>query len=455
MSNTILQMTTVELAQRIEQELQENPALEVSEEEVCPLCQTVMMGETCPNCGESANQRISESANQDTADSWIRGFEDVDEDPLMNLATPLTLRDHVRWQARLELSGDEFEIACYLIDCLNDDGYLEGDLADIATQLGCEAWEVERVLKVLQTFEPVGVGARDLQETLLIQLDDLREPGACCDLAERIVRFHLKDLAHRRTQRIAQALSVSWKDVTEAATFITKNLTPYPGRQFRPAWRARAAEENLVARPDVFITRQNNRYEVEVAATKDARLRVNSFYREFYAKMQRHKVHYTETERQHVAQCVLRAELFVEMLTRRRETLSLITTALIERQREFFDHDGDHARLKPLTKTHVAQCVGRDVSTVSRATRNKFAQIPPCGAVVSFDVFFQAAPDAKNYLRQLIAQEDAQQPLSDQEMARRLRKAGYGVARRTVAKYRGMLKIPSTLSRRAAPPLAV
>jgi RNA polymerase sigma-54 factor len=321
--------------------------------------------------------------------------------------------------------------------------------------------QVESVLKTLQGFDPAGVGASNLQETLLIQLHDLHEsvksgpsaepgPVACFDLAERIIRHHLDELARHRYQRIADRLSVPLQAVTDAANFIVKNLTPYPGRQFRPPWSVKGTEGQMLAKPEVIITRDADQYAVEIVQAKDSLLRVNQFYCNLQREMQRHKCHYSDTERHHVAQCIKRAEMFIENLNRRRITLTHIVNALIEYQREFFDHDGNRACLKPLTKKHLAELVERDVSTVSRATSNKFVQIPPYGAVVCFDIFFEAAPDAKDYMRQLIAQEDPRQPLSDQEIAKRLQAAGFEVARRTVAKYRRMLKIPSTLNRRVA-----
>ncbi|MCS6858954.1 MAG: RNA polymerase factor sigma-54 [Abditibacteriales bacterium] len=454
MTNTILQMTALELVQRIEQELQENPALELADEAVCPACQAVMMGDDCANCGYRADREppLNEwglPREYLSALPSSQASDDEIEDPTMNIATPFTLHEHLRWQAQMELSGEQWEVADYLIGCINDDGYLEGDLGDIAARLGVDVQQVASVLRTIQTFEPVGVGASNLRESLLIQLNDLREQGVRCDLAERIIRDHLDDLARRCYQRIASRLAVPLEAVIEAADFIVRNLTPYPGRLFRPPWNVKGVERNLPAKPEVIITRHGNQYEVEVLQLKDALLRVNQFYRHLYREMQRNRNRYSETERHHVTQCVKRAELFIENLKRRNATLTLIVEALIECQRDFFDHDGDRAYLKPLTKKHLAALVGRDVSTVSRATSNKFVQIPPYGQVVSFDIFFEAAPDAKDLLRQLIAQEDPLHPLSDQEIAKRLQSAGFAVARRTVAKYRRLLKIPPTFSRRA------
>ena len=455
MTNTILQMTTLELAQRVEQELLENPALELAEEAVCPACQTVMMGDDCANCGYRSDRErtlsdFSLPREYLSALPSSQASDDEYEDPTMNIATPFTLHEHLRWQAQMELSGEELDVADYLIGCINDDGYLEGNLFDIAARIGADAMQVASVLKTIQTFEPVGVGASNLQESLLIQLNDLREQGVCCDLAGWIIRDHIDDLARHRYQRIASRLSVPLEAVTEAADFIVRNLTPYPGRLFRPPWNVKGVEGDLLAKPEVVITRNGDQYEVDIVQLKDSLLRVNQFYCHLYREMQRNRVQYSDTERHHVAQCVKRADLFIENLNRRRATLSLIMEALIECQRDFFDNDGDRAYLKPLTKKHLAELVGRDVSTVSRATSNKFLQIPPYGQVVNFDIFFEAAPDAKDFLRQLIAQEDPTHPLSDQEIAKRLQSAGFDVARRTVAKYRRMLKIPSTLSRRTA-----
>jgi RNA polymerase sigma-54 factor len=259
-------------------------------------------------------------------------------------------------------------------------------------------------------------------------------------LALQLVESHLDDLAKHRFTPIANELGVETAEVEEAWGFIRSELNPHPllssdgGPIHRGSW---SVPGNIV--PDVIISESEDGFNVEMVESRRFSLSVNSMYRRLLAEAD--NLPLSQDEREHVREYVSRARLFIANIAQRRQTMQKITECLVDCQADFLRHGVRH--LKPLTRSTLAELVGLHESTVSRATASKYVLLPN-GQVMPFHDFFKASLSVKDLITEMVATET--EPLTDQEIATRLRERGYDVARRTVAKYRAQLRIlPSSL----------
>lgn len=429
MVNALLVLPLNQLLARIEQELGENPALELDEK--APL-----------ETSESGPDGLQSLA------AWTP--DDDEYDPFAQIAAPVSLQEHLTMTLQAQgLSPRDHAIGERLIGYINDNGFLEVASVQIAQELNVEVDEVEAVLSRIQRFEPVGVGARTVEECLLVQLKVL-EQSSTNRLAQRIVEHHLPDLAARRFERIAKALQARLAEVKAAHEFVKTHCYPYPGERYRLEQDGGRLNPSEVARPDVIIRRTEEGFAIELCRQDAFALRVNTFYEDLRRQMRRTSPEYTERSREHVRDYVSRAKVFIEAVQRRNWVFSNIVQAVVQTQWEFLERG--EAQLRPLTKAMVAAELGISESTVSRALDAKFAQLPS-GRVVSFNVFFDQSLPIKERIRELIAAEVT--PLTDEGIARKLTLEGTKIARRTVTKYREELSIPpSTLRVPSAPPTA-
>jgi RNA polymerase sigma-54 factor len=339
------------------------------------------------------------------------------------------------------------DIGEYLISNIDETGYLDCAISEVAASLNVSDQEVEAVLALIQTFEPSGIGARDLQECLRLQLDHLEEDGRGNPLALAIVRDCWQDMVAKRVSRMARRLRVSQKEILSALGFIRRSLNPYPGNSFRTPWASNREAARSSVRPDVIVRRTPTGYEVEVMQNDQYLLAINSHYRRVYENLKNGsgKV-YSDDEKKHIVEFVERADLFIRNLNQRRRTLRLITRAIVEFQQGYVE-TGSKLFLRPLTRTKIARKISVHESTVSRATANKYVQLPS-EEVVPFEFFFDSSVSVKDVICDLIGSEDPSSPLSDQSIAQILQERGLDVARRTVVKYREAQKILSSRQRR-------
>jgi RNA polymerase sigma-54 factor len=449
MANQVLQLTSLELQQAIEQELAENPALEVSEEDPCEGCETPKA--LCIDC-------VFSKQTQSDADIDISIYEldtpydanadpDVESDFIGNLQEDMTLQEHLRLLLGAVAPEDTLEIGDYLISNIAENGYLEGSLDEAATYLNVPLQQVEAVLAIIQTLEPAGVGARDLQECLRIQLEQLAEEDRGNSVALGMVRSCWEDMLAHKYGRIARKLKVPVRLVHDAVDFIKQKLNPYPGNAFRVPWTHKPDNMKATIRPDVVIRRTPTGYEIDVMGNEQFYLAVNSYYRRMQSEMRTATAKaYTEQDKKHVLEFVERADLFIKNINQRRKTLRLITKTIVEQQQGYLE-TSSKAFMRPLTRTRIARALNMHESTVSRATSNKYVQLPNQD-VVSFDFFFDGSISVKDMIGQLISEEDTHNPLSDQAIAEMLVARGLNVARRTVVKYREAQKILSSRQRR-------
>ncbi len=455
----MLQLPSLELEQSIVNELQDNPALELQSERLCPVCQNPLVDGVCRDCGFQQGDPIDPFEQMTTFAADYRpgdrdpltaaNPDDDDFDPIARLAAPLTLQENLKWHFRALASADEQALGETLIDCLDDDGYLEGDLAELAEGLGVEFVELERVLQRVQLLDPPGVGARNLRECLLIQLQQLAEAGQPNELAQRMVTEHWALFGRHRYEEIATKLRVSASRVQAAADFISHNLNPYPGRAYRPEWQWQPQLEPGMVRPDCIIreveTRRGRSWLVEVPEARSLALRVNRTYRSLWEQMKRDHRGHSPQDREHVQKYIARAKDFISNINQRRHTLQLIMQKVVEEQREFFE--GGTEYLKPLTRLKIAAAIGFHESTIGRAIVNKHALLPT-GELMPCDEFFDQSLPVKEVIKRLLADEDARRPYSDEQMATLLRGKGIDIARRTVTKYREAMRVLPASKRR-------
>lgn len=466
----LLQHPGAELNQAIEAELQENPALEITAERECPACGAIMLTALCRDCGYrlSPDDEQEDSAPEKEIDLSIEAtpmekpqqFGDMEIDDVMaRIAAPETLSEHLRWAWRLQSNKENFDIGYTLIGCINDDGYLDTDLEILSEGLGVEQEALEAVLHEIQQLDPAGVGARDLKECLLLQLESFHtrereseESKALALLAKKVLTHHWEAMARHSYEDIARKLRRPVQEIQEVADFVRIRLTPYPGRQYRPSWDSEGGSRSGRIRPDVEIKKleapaANGQavYEVSVQESRSLGLRVNGIYRHLWNSMKSDPNGYSTKDREHVQQYLTRAREFIDNLNQRRKTLKLIIEAVAAEQGDFLDR-GLH-ELKPLTRLSIAHRLGLHESTVGRAVSGKFALIPS-GDVIPCEIFFDASLSTKEVIKDLLAEEDPRRPYSDEQISQELAKKGIEIARRTVTKYREALKIPPAAQRR-------
>ena len=460
-ANYILQLSSLELQDVINQELSENPALDLEEVQACPLCGQPLTGRVCVNCFGIGTRPYKGGDDVETepleGTSLMQRDEEEDElDPIVRAEAEQTLAEYLSWNARVLLPAHLQPVVEYIIGNLNDNGYLEIPLEEIAKTMKVSVDDAMEALRTIQGIEPWGIGARDTRECLIIQMDHLAEIGEEVPAyARAIVSDHLRELGEHKFGDIAQALRITREEVQTAWDWVKHSLNPYPAHAFAAGPDGTSIGGRQVAlRPDVIIVRnERGDFEVEVIESRRFALRVNPVYRQLVGQLQAARSAGASTpamsddERQHIRQYVTRAKFFIDNINQRRQTIARITDVIVECQRDFLDKGVQS--LRPLTRAEVGERIGMHESTVSRATAGKFVLLPS-GQVVPFAMFFTASLGVKDVIKNIIDTEDRSRPYSDQEVVEKLRgEHGIILARRTVAKYREELQIlPARLRKR-------
>jgi RNA polymerase sigma-54 factor len=448
-ANYILQMSSVELQEAIAQELDENPALEMEELPTCAICGRPVVGNYCTECmprkGETDGDESRLSTDDLPGDGATRLRDEDDEfDPIARAEADFTLEDHLTWNLHALLPPRLHPVADHVIGALDSNGFLTQTDVEIAAATGVTTADVGQVLAAMKGLEPIGIGSRSITESLLAQVEYLREQDEAevPPHAERVIGEHLADLGERRFREVAAAIDATPREVMAVWEFVKGNLNPYPTSAFTAAISADASRP--IIRPDVLIRESDGELAVEVVESRRFSLHVAPIYSSLSSQLRSAET--TEDEKQHVRQYVGRAKFFIDNINRRRATIQRIAECLVERQRDYLVRGVQH--LVPLTRAEVGELIGMHESTVSRATAEKYVMLPK-GEVVPFSHFFTASLGIKDQIKRMIEAEDAQHPYSDQEIADALAQEGIALARRTVAKYRDELQIlPARLRHR-------
>ncbi|MBI2956406.1 MAG: RNA polymerase factor sigma-54 [Acidobacteria bacterium] len=446
---SLLQLNKLELREMIQQELMQNPVLEEMGEDGLPREREA--GEDGFEKAESEAGEVGDPYEEFDVKALFEEYmdaterqaerEEIERPSYENfLSPPTTLTDHLEWQLSLSLVPEGVKTAALsIIGNLNEDGYLTATLEEMAESGGLTREDVEQALRLVQEFDPLGVAARDLQECLLLQLVVLEPENT---LAQQIVRDHLKQLQNKQYRELARALNRPLPAVLAAIEAI-RRCDPRPGRRYNRA-------QPTVIEPDVFFAKVGNDYHVLLNEDELPQLRLSPLYRRLLDRRMA-----PPEVRSYVRERFASAVQLLKNIQQRKQTILRVCEIIVERQREFLDQGPDC--LKPLMIKEVAEEVGVHPSTVSRAVANKYAYTPQ--GVVELRSFFSEAVGGpsgqamsllslKRRVRRMIEEEDSVHPLTDEQIAQRLAAEGIQVTRRTVAKYREDMRIPSTHQRR-------
>ncbi|MCX8026301.1 MAG: RNA polymerase factor sigma-54 [Thermodesulfovibrionales bacterium] len=444
----LLQQTHLELIQTINQELMENPLLEeVSDSsddlEFEETNELVNNGQNLDEHGEIDFERNllfskDEYFEERAMDGRDLGYFEPDSEETPSFETFIAkkqdLYEYLLWQLRLSRSDEVTKkIAQAVIGNLDDDGYLRVSNEEIAQMMKVTTDDVEKAIKLVQSFDPIGVGARNLKECLLLQIEFLQLENT---LVQKIINDNLNDLQNKRYQNIAKMHNVSVDEVIQAVKIIER-LEPKPGRQFT------TVETNYIV-PDVIIKKDEDDYIIILNNEGIPRLSIN----ENYKRLLLNKEMLSKEEREFLKEKMKRAIDITKSLDQRNRTIYKVSESILKFQRDFFDHGTQF--IKPLNLKDVAEDVNLHESTVSRVTSNKY--LACSHGVFPFRYFFSnslsgedgvvSSTVVKALIKEVIEAEDPSKPLSDQAIADVLKSKKISIARRTVTKYREELKIP-------------
>ncbi|HEX2342552.1 MAG TPA: RNA polymerase factor sigma-54 [Vicinamibacterales bacterium] len=444
----LLPMSTLELSELLNQEMVENPMLEeVPTEELQPAEQPAEKPETPAKTdkGDAWEDADYEYFFGDYLDDGYRPRtpQEVKElPPIENtLSSAGSLADHLRWQLSIQTDDDVTrQIGDAIIGNLDDDGYLVASVEEIGQMGDWPLADVERALQHVQTFDPIGVAARDLQECLTLQL---RHLGLAGTITERIVTEHLKLLQNHQVPEIARRLGVTIDELKEHIEII-RNLDPKPGSRYNP-------NQSQYVIPDVYVSKIEDQYVAHLNEEGLPQLRISPVYRRLLDKGGEN----TDETRAYVKDKFRSALWLIKSVDQRQKTIHKVATSIINFQREFLDHGIEH--LRPLVLRDVANDIGMHESTVSRVVNNKYMHTPQ--GVFEMKFFFHSGISSsygdsvssvtiKQRIRKIIENEDPRKPLSDSKIVSILQKEGLMLARRTIAKYREELKIPTSNQRK-------
>jgi len=472
----LLQMTKLELSEVVAQEMIENPLLEEMTEDTvaeeakrdAPELEQAATGnqteqdqrktEAPANAeGEAAGaEKDRDSFEEIDYEAFFQDYleygynprmrEEYEQYPMENLLTrPPDLADHLTWQLRMCDAGPQIkEIGAFLIGNLDEDGYLRVTREEIIAAFPKVApAEIDRTIQLVQTFDPIGICAHSIQECLLIQLDHLDIDYERIDVVESIIEEHWDLFSARKGPQLAKALGVDMKEL-EVMVEIIRRLDPKPGRKYD-------TERTIYVEPDVYVYKIGDEYVINLNEDGLPRLRLNGRYRQILQK----KDSSDGDTLNYIKDKMKSAVWLIKSLDQRQRTIYKVADSIVRHQRDFLDHGID--RLRPMVLRDVADDIQMHESTVSRVVSNKYMHTPRGLFLMKF--FFHSGLDSrdgedvsslavKKRIQQFVSEEDPKKPLSDSKIVKLLGQEGVNIARRTVAKYRDELSIPSSTDRK-------
>lgn len=457
----LIQLPTQAFEQRLKEEMVENPALETGKEED-EYEKDEFENEEYDDYDEYENDRIDAEdinideylSNDETPEYKLQAnnYSDDDEERTMPFAAPVSFhQDLINQLNTFILNDEEREIAEFLVGSIDDMGYIRRSIPDIVDDMAftqgiyTDEKNVEKILHVIHELEPSGVGARDLQECLLLQLKH-KTPTEAVDLAIDIIENQFEAFTKKHYDKLLQKYGVSQDHLKKAIEEIEK-LNPKPGGAFTGNNKM---VEHVV--PDFTIRIVEGELELSLNGRNAPELHISKDYQEMMQtyKASRDKSNQQKEAVQFIKQKLDSAKWFIDAIRQRQETLFVTMNAIMHYQQEFF-LDGDETKMKPMILKDIADMVGLDISTVSRVANSKYVETP-YGTKLIKEFFSEAMKndqgedvstlEIKKILQNVIEEEDKHKPLPDDQLADILKEKGYPIARRTIAKYREQLDIP-------------
>jgi RNA polymerase sigma-54 factor len=454
----LLQLSKLELQEVLNQELLENPLLEETAEEAkaeeTPAEEAEAKSETEEPPKVETQEKEKDSFEEIDYDAYFQDYieygynprgmgEEHEEFPIENTLTrPPNLSDHLTWQLSMsDASPRTKEIAQFIIGNIDEDGYLRASTDEIMTAGGFEGEEVQKAIDAVQSLDPIGVGARDLRECLLLQLRflEIDEP-----LVEIVIRDHWEEFMQRKFAPLAKTLGIDMKTL-ESIVELIKHLDPKPGRKY-------SNERAIYVEPDVYVHKVGDEYVIVLNEDGMPKLRINSGYRSMLNSMDSKQDGETVN---YIKDKIRSAVWLIKSLDQRQRTIYKVAESIVKHQREFLERGIDF--LRPLVLRDVADDIQMHESTVSRVVSNKYMHTPRGLFLMKY--FFHSGIDSdtgedissltvKKKIQGYIDNEDPRKPLSDSKIMKILNDEGINIARRTVAKYRDELNIPSSTDRK-------
>ena len=449
----LLQLSRLELLETIHQELQENPALEETQEDAAT-DQTEDIPDIIPAdigliSGEISSHKTVEDTdwssllNEYSSSGRVTSETEKKDSPNYEsfIAQKESLQDHLSWQLLMTFPDPEVEnIGSLIIGNLNTDGYLDLSLDELVLASQSTSEKAIDVLRMLQTFDPVGVCSRDLRECLLIQARHFNLEGTT---VVDIISNHLHHLERKNYKAICKALKLTIEEIVSAVDII-KGLEPRPGRLF-------SSESPQYITPDIYVYKVEDDFVIVLNDDGMPKLKVNSFYKDAIQQ----KKYISDQTKDYVQEKMRSATWLIRSIHQRQKTIYKVMESILRYQRDFFEKGILH--LKPMVLRDIAEDINMHESTISRVTTNKYAHTPQ--GIFELKFFFNssinrmhgeaiASASVLNQIKHIIDGEDSKKPYSDQQLSEMLEAANIRVARRTVAKYREMLKVMPSSRRR-------
>lgn len=453
----LLQLPTIALEQRIKEELELNPALEEGSDEI----------EDSENSDEILADEEFDSEKSKDEDFSLSDYMDDDEGAdyktKSNNNSPDEERKEIPFAASVgfqeilesqlglrDLSDHQYQVASYLLGNLDDDGYLRREIDSIvddvafSQNINTSKEELLELLKVIQEFDPAGIGARDLQECLLLQLTRKEHKTEITELAIEVVKNHMEEFSKKHYDKISKKLHLDDDKLKQVINEILK-LNPRPGNSLADSQKS--LQEII---PDFTLTINDGELELTLNSRNAPELRTSGTYQKMLEEYTKSRDKKAKEAVAFVKQKIEGANWFIDAIKQRQNTLLATMQTIVEYQREYF-LEGDETKLKPMILKNIADITGLDISTVSRVTNSKYIQTP-FGTFLLKSFFSESlstdsgeevsSREVKKILADSIAAEDKKKPITDDALAKILNQKGYNIARRTVAKYREMMEIP-------------
>ena len=432
---TLLSMPATELAEKIDSELSTNPALELINERRCPQCKRLLPASgPCPVCSQPINYESQEPIVfiSPREDFYTHSSSEAGESPDEPYASEeIDLPTFVLRQIAGDLAVDDRMIAAYILNHLDEDGFLTTTAQEIARYQHRHPADVQNLIDRIKRCDPVGVCSLDPKEALLTQIEVLRETAKIPPYTKEVIENHLNKLSQHHYQDIAKALGASTAQIERVSEFVIQNLNPFPARaHWGDVRNPNSGGSQVFHQPDILIYHLNenpkNPLVVEIILPIRGTLRVNPLFKASLKEV-------SEDKSEEWRNDIEKASLLIKCIQQRSNALKMLLEKLVAYQQNFIN--GGEIEMKPLTRAEIAKELGVHESTISRAVSSKTIQLPN-KRIIPMAIFFDRSLSQRTIIKGMIEEED--KPLSDSEIQTNLAKQGINIARRTVAKYRSM-----------------